>query len=95
MLEKAARLTAAADMTVLTGRAIEGGGTYRPIADALVEHLRDVALSESESDELRVYRWALQRIVPGLGPRYRGGVCGAGGRSAPRHPARVRCACSA
>lgn len=63
LLQEAARLAANAGMRVLTGRAVEGGGTYRPIAEALVAHLRDTDVIESA--ELRPYRWALQRIVPG------------------------------
>jgi predicted ATP-dependent serine protease len=63
MLEEAARLATDAGMTVLTGRAVEGGGTFRPIAEALVAHLRDTDVFESAA--LRPYRWALQRIVPG------------------------------
>lgn len=63
MLGEAARLAVDSGMTVLTGRAVEGGGTYRPIAEALVAHLRDADVIESA--DLRPHRAALQRIVPG------------------------------
>ena len=63
MLDEAARLAAGTGMTVLSGRAVEGGGTYRPIAEALVAHLRDRDIVESAG--LRPYRAALRRIVPG------------------------------
>jgi predicted ATPase len=63
LLEEMARVAAEAGMAVLTGRAVEGGGTYRPIAEALLAHLRDERLEES--DDLRPYRAALRRIVPG------------------------------
>ena len=63
MLEEAGRLAVDSGMTVLTGRAVEGGGTYRPIAEALLAHLRVTDVIESA--ELRPYRSALQRIVPG------------------------------
>ena len=73
MLDEAARLAAGAGMAVLSGRAVEGGGTFRPIADALIAHLRDREVTESAA--LRPYRWALQRIVPGW--------AGAGGERPP------------
>jgi len=51
-------------MRVLTGRAVQGGGTYRAVAAALVDALRDGQLAESE--DLRPYWAALARPVPGL-----------------------------
>jgi hypothetical protein len=63
MLDEAARLAVGTGMAVLSGRAVEGGGTYRPIAEALVAHLRDRDIVESAG--LRPYRAALRRIVPG------------------------------
>ncbi len=49
---------------VLAGRAIEGGGSLRPLAQALMEAVRDRALPES--DELRPFRAALSRVLPGF-----------------------------
>jgi DNA-binding CsgD family transcriptional regulator len=49
--------------TVLTGRAVPGGGAYRPIAEALVPPLRDPSIADSES--LRPFGGALSRLVPG------------------------------
>ena len=49
---------------VLVGRAIEGGGSLRPLAQALMEAIRDRALPESE--ELRPFRAALSRVLPGF-----------------------------
>ncbi len=49
---------------VLVGRAIEGGGSLRPLAQALMEAVRDRALPES--DELRPFRAALSRVLPGF-----------------------------
>ena len=55
-----------AGMRVLTGRAVAGGGTLRPVAAALVEALRDGGIADAA--ELRPYRTALGRLVPGLAP---------------------------
>jgi len=49
---------------VLVGRAIEGAGSLRPLAQALMEAIRDRALPESE--ELRPFRAALSRVLPGF-----------------------------
>jgi DNA-binding CsgD family transcriptional regulator len=51
------------DMTVLVGRAVEGGGPYRPMAEALYAHLR--AMSEPDWALLRPFRPALARLLPG------------------------------
>ncbi len=53
-------------MRVLIGRTVAGGGTLRPVAAALVDAMRDTGLAESA--ELRPYRTALARLVPGLAP---------------------------
>ena len=46
------------------GRAIEGGGSLRPVAQALMEAVRDRALLESAA--LRPFRAALGRVLPGF-----------------------------
>lgn len=50
-------------LAVLVGRAVEGSGPYRPIAEALLGHLRSAVLPES--DELKPFRPALGRLLPG------------------------------
>jgi DNA-binding CsgD family transcriptional regulator len=60
--EVAARATDA-DLTVLRGRSVQGGGTYRPVAEALARPLRELPLLESA--RLRPFRAALRRLVPG------------------------------
>ncbi|MFF5176297.1 ATP-binding protein [Micromonospora sp. NPDC000089] len=50
-------------MAVLVGRAVEGGGPFRPIAEALLSHLREKPLTES--DQLKPFRPALSRLLPG------------------------------
>ncbi|MFG1661379.1 ATP-binding protein [Micromonospora chersina] len=52
-------------MTVLAGRAVEGGGTYRAPAEALVSHFGD--RRPAVTDELRPYMAALNRLLPGWG----------------------------
>jgi DNA-binding CsgD family transcriptional regulator len=64
LLGAATDLATKRGLTVLTGRAVEGAGTYRPIAHALVGHLRGSPPAEQE--ELRPYRAALRRLVPGM-----------------------------
>lgn len=49
---------------VLVGRAIEGGGSLRPIAQALMEAVRDGRLLDSVP--LRPFRPALNRVLPGF-----------------------------
>ncbi len=50
-------------LVALRGRAVEGGGAYRAVAEALAGRLRDGRLAER--DDLRPYRAALSRLVPG------------------------------
>jgi predicted ATPase len=50
-------------LTVLTGRAVQGGSTYRAVAEALARPLRQRPLLDSA--RLRPYRTALRRLVPG------------------------------
>lgn len=49
---------------VLMGRAIDGGGPLRPVAQALMEAVRDNTLLESA--QLRPFRAALSRVLPGF-----------------------------
>jgi DNA-binding CsgD family transcriptional regulator/tetratricopeptide (TPR) repeat protein len=49
---------------VLSGRAADGGGSLRPIAQALMGAVRDTAVLESAS--LRPFRAALSRVLPGM-----------------------------
>ena len=51
-----------ADVTVLSGRAVEGAGTFRPLAEALMPPLRAGTLPDSA--ELGPYRAALGRLLP-------------------------------
>jgi len=53
----------AAGFTVLTGRSAPGGGTYRALTEAVLEHLRNGISLDDPS--LRPYRAALGRLVPG------------------------------
>ena len=57
--------SAAADagMAVLVGRAVDGGGTYRPVAEALARPLRRHTVLDAAP--LAPYRAALARLVPG------------------------------
>jgi DNA-binding CsgD family transcriptional regulator len=48
---------------VLAGRAAEGGGAYRPIAEALMPAVRAGLVRETE--DLRPFRSALGRVLPG------------------------------
>ncbi len=50
-------------IVVLRGSAVEGGGAYRPVSQALLGYLRDAELPEAP--ELRPFQAALARIVPG------------------------------
>ena len=63
LLAEAAALARAAGMVVLTGRAVPGGGTYRPLTEALYGHFRDAKAIDTE--DLRPFRVALSRIVAG------------------------------
>ncbi len=50
-------------LVTLHGRAVEGGGTYRAVAEALAGAVRDDRLAERE--DIRPYRVALGRLIPG------------------------------
>src|SRR5688572_3795017 len=50
------------DVTVLSGRAVEGAGTFRPLAEALMPQLRAGTLPDAPG--LRPYRAALGRLLP-------------------------------
>jgi hypothetical protein len=58
-LSSYARVT---DVTVLSGRAVEGAGTFRPLAEALMPQLRAGTLPDAPG--LRPYRAALGRLLP-------------------------------
>ena len=53
-------------MEVLVGRAVEGGGAYRPLADALLARQREAALPEPAA--IGPFAPALARLVPGWAP---------------------------
>ncbi|WP_258572824.1 ATP-binding protein [Actinomadura parmotrematis] len=61
LLAEAARHARGRGLAVLTGRAVQSGGAYRPLAEALARHLGD----EPDDPGLRPYRAALGRILPG------------------------------
>jgi DNA-binding CsgD family transcriptional regulator len=52
-----------ADLVVLTGHAVVGGGTYRALAEAVLGYLRDGG--SLDHPELRPFRTALGRLAPG------------------------------
>jgi hypothetical protein len=65
LLDELARRAHEANLLVLTGRAVPGGGTYRPFADAML-----AAADRPEFPDLpilRPYRAALGRLLPGWG----------------------------
>ncbi|MFG2005368.1 ATP-binding protein [Spirillospora sp. NPDC048911] len=62
LLAETGRLAREAGMLVLTGRAVAGGGAYRPLAEALAGHLRDDC--RQECAELQPFRAALGRLLP-------------------------------
>ena len=66
LLEEASGYARILGMAVLAGRAVEGGGPYRPVAEAFSARLRDTAVPAS--DELRPFRPALARLLPGWLP---------------------------
>src|SRR5215468_8262486 len=66
LLEEASGYARTLGMAVLAGRAVEGGGPYRPVAEAFSARLRDAAVPAS--DELRPFRPALARLLPGWLP---------------------------
>ncbi|HXD24968.1 MAG TPA: ATP-binding protein, partial [Propionibacteriaceae bacterium] len=49
---------------VLMGRAIDSGGSLRPVAQALMEAVRDRELLDAPA--LRPFRAALSRVLPGI-----------------------------
>ena len=48
---------------MLAGRAMEGGGSFRPLAQALMQAVRDRNLMDAT--QLRPFRAALSRVLPG------------------------------
>ncbi|MBO2453815.1 AAA family ATPase [Actinomadura barringtoniae] len=62
LLAEAARHARDAGLLVLTGRSVEGGGAYRPLAEALMGHLRQEGVGGGA--ELGPYRAALGRLLP-------------------------------
>jgi DNA-binding CsgD family transcriptional regulator len=68
LLAEAAARARRLGLLVLRGRAVEGGGTYRAVAEALAGRLRDNRPGYdrlAERADLRPYRAALGRLVPG------------------------------
>lgn len=63
LLAEAATRARRRGLVTLRGRAVEGGGTYRAVAEALAGAVRDDRLGERE--DVRPYRVALGRLVPG------------------------------
>lgn len=63
LLQEVAAHAAGAGLVVLSGRAVQGGGTYRAVAEAVIGTLDRPALRELE--ELRPYRAVLGRLLPG------------------------------
>ena len=63
LLGEVADAARAAGLPVLRGRAVPGGGAYRPLAEALAPPLRAGPLPETP--RLRPFRTALARLVPG------------------------------
>ena len=52
--------------TVLTGRAVSGGGAYRPFVEALMPPMRTGQVTESPA--LKPFRSVLGRVLPGWAP---------------------------
>ncbi|MFR9804571.1 AAA family ATPase [Pseudonocardia sp. RS010] len=65
LLDELVTEATAAGLTVLTGRAVPGGGVFRPLAEAVLPRLDDPAAT---GDALRPYRSALERLRSGAGP---------------------------
>jgi tetratricopeptide (TPR) repeat protein len=63
LLAEAAARARRRRLVTLIGRAVEGGGTYRAVAEALAGAVRDDRLAERE--DARPYRVALGRLIPG------------------------------
>ena len=62
LLEDLAATATSAGATMLRGRAVEGAGTFRPFAEALMPRVRGQTLPASPA--LRPYRAALGRLIP-------------------------------
>jgi DNA-binding CsgD family transcriptional regulator len=73
---EAVRLAHGMGLAVLVGRAVPDGGVFRPVAEALYGHLREAAVVDS--DELRPFRPALARLLPGGMATGAGDSAGAG-----------------
>ncbi|MCE0766318.1 ATP-binding protein, partial [Pseudonocardia kujensis] len=65
LLDEIAAAATTAGLTVLTGRAVPGGGVFRPLAEAVLPRLDDPAAA---ADGVRPYRSALERLRAGTGP---------------------------
>jgi hypothetical protein len=63
LLAETSSLARSYGVTTLVGRAVDGGGTYRALAEALAAGVRDGRLAKR--DDLRPYLPALARVVPG------------------------------
>jgi DNA-binding CsgD family transcriptional regulator len=64
LLAETARLARGQGMTVLEGHAVQGGGAYRPVAEALLRGVRSAGVPDTP--ELRPYRGVLARLLPDL-----------------------------
>ena len=62
LLAELAELGRSSGLTVLSGRSVEGGGTFRPLAEALLPPVR--AGRWPDTAGLRPYRAALGRLIP-------------------------------
>ena len=62
LLRETADLAVARGLTALTGRAVEGGGAFRPLMEALVA-VAPAGLADDE--RLAPYRGVLARLIPG------------------------------
>ena len=77
LIAEASRLATELGMPVLSGQAVEDCGPFRPVAEALLGRLRDGDPGLAEAAELRPYRSALGRLLPGwadAGPEVPPGV---------------------
>ncbi|HET9257967.1 MAG TPA: ATP-binding protein [Pseudonocardiaceae bacterium] len=63
LVAEVAALVTGAGLTVLTGHAVPGGGTYRAVAETLAGPLREHPLL-LDSPRLRPYWPALRRLIP-------------------------------
>jgi DNA-binding CsgD family transcriptional regulator len=63
LVDEAAARARRRGMAVLVGRAVQGGGPFRPVAEALLGYLRTAPVPESAA--LRPFRAALSRLLPG------------------------------